>query len=155
MNKRFHFTSPAETYRADAALVWCFDDRFTLAVTKFLKRSGVVRCDSIRVAGGPKALASPDDEAARAFVLQQLRLAQQLHATERVILMAHSDCLAWGGLARFQGDVRAESEHHQEALARAAAVVRAAIPEMAVECLFADFEGVWEPKGGAHSAAAD
>ena len=154
MTKRFHFASPAETYRADAALVWCFDDRFTLAVTKFLKRTGVARTDSIRVAGGPKALASPDDEVARTFILDQLRLSRKLHATERVILIAHSDCLAWGGLARFQGDVRAESEHHQAALARAAAVVRAAIPEMTVECLFADFVGVWEPET-AHSAGSD
>lgn len=154
MTKRFHFTSPAETYRADAALVWCFDDRFTLAVTKFLKRTGVTRIDSIRVAGGPKALASPDDEAARTFVLEQLRLSRRLHATERVILIAHSDCLAWGGLARFQGDVRAESEHHQAALARAAGVVRSAIPEMRVACLFVDFEGVWEPEA-ARSAAGD
>jgi hypothetical protein len=152
--KRFHFASPAETYRADAALVWCFDDRFTLAVTKFLKRTGVAHPDSIRVAGGPKALASPDDEAARAFVLEQLRLSRKLHATERVILIAHSDCLAWGGLARFQGDVRAESEHHRAALARAAGVVRAAIPEMTVECLFADFEGVWEPEA-ARSAGSE
>lgn len=154
MIKRFHFASPAETYRADAALVWCFDDRFTLAVTKFLKRSGMARTDSIRVAGGPKALASPDDEAARAFVLEQLRLSRRLHATERVILIAHSDCLAWGGLARFQGDVRAESEHHQAALARAAEVVRSAIPDMTVECRFVDFEGVWEPEAG-RSAGGD
>jgi hypothetical protein len=154
VTKRFHFASPAENYRADAALVWCFDDRFTLAVTKFLKRNGVTRIDSIRVAGGPKALSSVDDEAARTFVLEQLRLSRKLHATERVILIAHSDCLAWGGLARFQGDPRAESEHHQAALARAAAAVRSAIPEMTVECLFADFEGVWEPEA-TRSARAD
>ncbi len=154
MTKRFHFASPAENYRADAALVWCFDDRFTLAVTKYLKRSGVARADSIRVAGGPKALASPDDDPGRAFVLEQLRLSRKLHATERVILIAHSDCLAWGGLARFQGDARAESEHHRAALARAAGVVRSAIPEMSVECLFVDFEGVWEPEA-ARSSSTD
>jgi hypothetical protein len=153
VTKRFHFASPAENYRADAALVWCFDDRFTLAVTKFLKRSGVARADSIRVAGGPKALASMDDDPGRAFVLEQLRLSRKLHATERVILIAHSDCLAWGGLARFQGDVRAESEHHQAALARAAGVVRSKIPEMSVECLFVDFEGVWEPEAARSSGA--
>jgi len=153
VTKRFHFASPTETYRADAALVWCFDDRFTLAVTKFLKRTGVARTDSIRVAGGPKALASPDDEAARIFVLEQLRLSRKLHATERVILIAHSDCLAWGGLARFQGDVSAESEHHRAALARAAGVVRSAIPEMSAECLFVDFEGVWEPEATRSTAS--
>lgn len=154
MNKRFHFNSPAETYRADAAVVWCFDDRFTLAVHKFLKRSGVARADSIRVAGGPKALAAQGDEPEKNFLLEQLRLSRKLHATERVILFAHSDCLACGGLARFKGDVIAEGEHHRVELARAAGVVRAAMPEVAVECLFINFEGVWELEIE-HSAGGD
>lgn len=153
MTKRFHLDSPAENYRADAAVIWCFDDRFTQVVQKFLKRSGMARVDSIRVAGGPKALASPDDEMERAFVLRQLLLSRKLHATERVILFAHSDCLACGGLGRFQGDTRAESEHHWQELARAAVVVRSALPEVTVECLFANFEGVWD--GAAQSAGAD
>jgi hypothetical protein len=143
MTKRFHFDSPTETYRADAAVVWCFDDRITLAVHKFLKRSGITRTDSIRVAGGPKSLAS-GGEPEKNFVLEQLRLSRKLHSTERVILFAHSDCLACGGLARFKGDAGAEREYHKAELPRAAEVVRAAIPEVVVECLFVDFEGVWE-----------
>ena len=143
MTKRFHFDSPTETYRADAAVVWCFDDRFTLAVHKFLKRSGITRADSIRVAGGPKALAS-GGEAEQNFLLEQLRLSRKVHSTERVILFAHSDCLACGGLARFKGDAGAESEYHRAELARAAGVVRAAMPEVVVEGLFVDFEGIWD-----------
>lgn len=143
MTKRFHFDSPTETYRADAAVVWCFDDRITLAVHKFLKRSGITRTDSIRVAGGPKSLAS-GGEPEKNFVLEQLRLSRKLHSTERVILFAHSDCLACGGLARFKGDAGAEREYHKAELPRAAGVVRAAIPEVVVECLFVDFEGVWD-----------
>jgi hypothetical protein len=143
MTKRFHFDSPTETYRADAAVVWCFDDRITLAVHKFLKRSGITRADSIRVAGGPKSLAS-GGEPEKNFVLEQLRLSRKLHSTERVILFAHSDCLACGGLARFKGDAGAEREYHKAELPRAAGLVRAAIPEVVVECLFVDFEGVWE-----------
>jgi Putative carbonic anhydrase len=153
MTKRFHFDSPAGWYRADAAVVWCFDDRLTTVVQKFLKRNGIARSDSIRVAGGPKALASPDDEQERTFLLQQLRLSRKLHATDRVILIAHSDCLAWGGLARFQGDAVAEREHHSQQLARAAAVVQSALPEMRVECLFVNFEGVWETDGAVSTGA--
>ncbi len=143
MTKRVLFDSPTETYRADAAVVWCFDDRITLAVHKFLKRSGITRADSIRVAGGPKSLAS-GGEPEKNFVLEQLRLSRKLHSTERVILFAHSDCLACGGLARFKGDAGAEREYHKAELPRAAGVVRAAIPEVVVECLFVDFEGVWD-----------
>ena len=152
MTKRFHFDSPAEVYRADAAVVWCFDDRFTPAVHKFLKRSRIARADSIRVAGGPKSLAS-GDEPGKSFLLEQLRLSRKLHATDRVILFGHSDCLACGGLARFKGDARAEAEYHRAELARAAGVVRSAIPEVAVECLFVNFEGVWEAEIAASGGA--
>ncbi len=38
MQKLFHFDTEGAPYRADAAVVWCFDDRFTLAVQKVLKR---------------------------------------------------------------------------------------------------------------------
>jgi hypothetical protein len=144
MTKRFHFDSPAEAYRAGAAVVWCFDDRFTLAVQKFLKRSAIGRADSIRVAGGVKPLASPGDDSERSFVLEQIRLSRKLHGTERVILVSHADCGAYGGLARFEGNTAAEREHHCGEMTRAGALIRSALPEVSVECLFVDFDGVWE-----------
>ena len=144
MVKRFHFDSPPEVYRADAAVVWCFDDRFTLAVQKFLKRTGIARADSIRVAGGAKSLASPNNESERTFVLEQLRLSRQLHGTARVMLIAHRDCGTYGGLARFNGDANAETQYHLAELERAVSAIRTAFPEITVACFFADFDGVWE-----------
>lgn len=144
MLKRFHFESPVEVYRADAAVVWCFDDRVTLMVQKFLKRIGVRQVDTIRIAGGAMALASPKDNFEQGFVIQQLRLSQKLHQTGRVILFAHRDCGAYGGSARFQGDAEAEVSFHRAELARAADIVRAALPDVTVEYYFADFDGVWE-----------
>lgn len=144
MIKRFHFDSPAEVYRADAAVVWCFDDRITLVVQKFLKRIGAQQVDTVRIAGGAMALASPKDGFERDFVIEQLRLSRKLHQTERVILIAHRDCGAYGGSARFNGDAQAETSFHGAELSRAAEVIRAALPEVSVECYFADFDGVWE-----------
>ena len=113
MQKRFHFDTEAVQYRADAAVVWCFDDRFTLTVQKFLKRNGLARLDSIRVAGGAKCLASPREESERTFLLEQLRLSRKLHGMDRVILVAHSDCGAYGGLEAFGRDPKTEAEHHR------------------------------------------
>jgi carbonic anhydrase-like protein len=143
MEKLFHFDSDAGMYRSDAAVVWCFDDRFTLAVRRFLKRRGITRLDSIRVAGGAKSLASPGGDPERSFVVDQLRLSRKLHGTARVILVLHSDCGAYGGLAAFGGDRRVEAENHRADLVRAAECVRSAIPEVEVDCIFVDFTGVW------------
>lgn len=128
---------------ADAAVVWCFDHRVDLAFSKFLKRSGVVNTDVIKVAGGARCLASPARDTDREFVLEQIRLSAQLHATRRVILMVHSDCGAYGGLAAFANDARAEAVHHEEELRRAAECVRTEVPGMDVLGYLVDFEGVW------------
>jgi carbonic anhydrase len=144
MTKVFHFDSPRGKYHCDAAIVWCFDNRFQLGVTKFLKRLGVSNSDSIRIAGGAKCLASPEHQHECEFVLEQIRKSIRLHGTELVILMLHSDCGAYGGLAgSFGRDARAEAQHHEEELRRAAECLRKAIPGIGVQAYFVDFEGVW------------
>ncbi len=144
MKKVFHFDAPRERYQCDAAIIWCFDNRFELGFRKFLKRAGVAYSDPIKIAGGAKSLASPDREGDREFVLEQIRKSMQLHGTRRVILMVHSDCGAYGGLAEgFGGDARVEAEHHRAELQRAAENLQKAIPELDVDAYFMDFEGVW------------
>jgi hypothetical protein len=145
MKKVYHFDSPREKYRCDAAILWCFDNRFELGFRKFLKRIGVFSSDPIKIAGGAKCLASPEHESDREFVLEQIRKSIQLHGTKRVILMLHSDCGAYGGLAGgFRGDTRAEAEHHHQELRCAAASLVKAIPGIDIDAYFVDFEGIWE-----------
>ena len=143
MRKIFHFDSPREKYRCDASVVSCFDNRFDTVSRKLLKRIGVVQPDAIRIAGGAKALASPEEEFHRAFVLEQIHKSIRLHGTERAILMLHSDCGAYGGLARFRGDTEAEAVHNRAELGRASEFLKAAIPSLTVECFFLNFEGAW------------
>jgi len=144
MTKVFHFDSPREKYHCDAAIVWCFDNRFNLGFSKFLKRIGVANADPIKVAGGAKCLASPELERDREFVLEQIRKSIRLHGTKLAILMLHSDCGAYGGLAGgFGGDARVEAERQDKELQLAAANLLREIPDLAVQGYFVDFEGVW------------
>jgi hypothetical protein len=149
MRKILHFDSPREKYRCDASVVSCFDNRFDAASRKLLKRIGVAQPDSIRIAGGAKALASPEEEFHRTFVLEQIHKSIRLHGTERAILMLHSDCGAYGGLAaRFRGDPATEAAHYRAELGRAAEFLKAAIPRLTVECFFLNFEGAWVVEEG-------
>lgn len=143
MRKVLHFDSPREHYHCDAAVLWCYDHRFDLAFRKLLKRTGVTRSDQIRLAGGAKCLATPDQASEREFVLEQIRKSMRLHGTDCVVLMVHTDCGAYGGLPAFGGDAQAEARHHVEELGRAADCLRQALPELSVACYYVDFEGVW------------
>ena len=149
MRKILHFDSPREKYHCDASVVGCFDNRFEAVSRKLLKRIGVVQPDPIKIAGGAKSLASPDEEFHRSFVMDQIHKSIRLHGTRRVILTLHSDCGAYGGLAHFQGDIQAETEHHRDELKRAAAFLKEAIPGLVVDCFYLNFEGAWTYKEAA------
>jgi carbonic anhydrase len=143
MEKVFHFDSPRDKYRCDAAVVWCFDSRFHLVMNKFLKRLGIEYSDPIEIAGGAKSLASPDHDLDREFVLEQVQDSIRLHGTKLVILMVHSDCGAYGGLAAFGGDAKVEAQRQEAQLRLAAETLLKAVPGITVQAYFVDFEGVW------------
>jgi carbonic anhydrase len=144
MRKVFHFDSPPEPYVADAAVLCCFDYRISRAVRKFLTKQGIERADMIVVAGGAKTLASPRNDFEQDFILEQVRMSIRLHQTKRVLVMSHSDCATYGGLAHFKGDREAEADHHRGELLRAGELLTSHFPGISVEPYFVKFDGIWE-----------
>ena len=144
MRKIFHFDSPADPYIADAAVLCCFDARINQVVRKFLRKQGIERPDMIIVAGGAKTLASPRNDFEQDFILEQVRMSIRLHKTRRVLVMSHSDCATYGGLAHFKGDQAAEAEHHRTELHRAAELLTSNFPGISAEPYFVRFDGIWE-----------
>ena len=150
MRKVFHFDSPADPYVADAAVLCCFDHRIGTAVHKFLKKQAIARADMIVVAGGAKTLASPRNDFERDFILEQVRMSIRLHQTKRVLVMSHSDCATYGGLAHFKGDRQAEADHYRSELLRAGELLTSNFPGISVEPYFVKFDGIWEVSGADH-----
>jgi len=149
MKRVLHFHSAAKEYHCDALVVACFDHRFDRVLRKFLRSIRVHNPDVVIVAGGAKSLSSPEHESDRDFILAQVGKSTRLHGTDRVILMLHSDCGAYGGLHKqFDGDGAKEVAHHRDELRRAYGVLRGAFPEVTVECYFVDFGGVWQLESG-------
>lgn len=134
MEKVLHFDAPQEVYQADACVISCFDARFDLTMRKFLKRRGIATYDHVKIPGSAKALADPECPGDRDFVLRMVRTSMRLHRPERALLLGHNDCGAYPGVA--PAVVAAD-------LVRAAQVLLAAEPSLAVECYFADFDGVY------------
>jgi hypothetical protein len=134
MQKLFHFDCPREVYQADACVISCFDARFDQAVRKFLKRRGVALYDQIKIPGSAKALAAPEAEGDRDFVLRMVRTSLRLHRPGRILLFAHNDCGAYPGVPA--GVVAAD-------VVKAAGVLRAAEPALPCETFFCDFDGIY------------
>jgi len=128
VKKVFHFDSPTEKYHADACVVSCYDARFELATRKFLKKHGIWMTDPL---------------SARSFALGQVRTSMQLHGTNRLLLMIHSDCGAYGGLQAFGRDEEREALNQEAELRNAAEFLNGNLPSVVVECYFLRFNGIW------------
>jgi carbonic anhydrase len=138
------FASPRGPYRSDAVVLACFDARFDLALRKLLRRLAFQNPDVIRVAGGPRALAS-GTPLERAAALEQLRVSRRLHGAGRALLVGHSDCGAYGGgLAQaFDGDAERERAFHRHELGQALETMQTTLGAFEVTTCFIDFEHAW------------
>jgi hypothetical protein len=121
----------------------CFDARIRAVTDDLLRRQLIDRPDMIVVAGGALRLASPRNSFDRDFILQQIGLGIQLHQAKRLLLMSHSDCATYGGLASFNHNANKEREHHRQQLCSASAIAQAAFPALAIDRLFITFDGVF------------
>lgn len=136
-----HVKVCAKHYEADAAIVWCFDYRFSPALKHYITEHKIKRYDLICVAGGAKNVSSPERASDRAFLLGQLKKSIQLHQAREIVLMTHSDCGAYGGAARFGNDSRREAAFHRSELHKAKRTLRSArgLKKIPVAAVFADF----------------
>jgi hypothetical protein len=135
MRKVLHFDSPQEVYTADACVISCFDARFETAIRKFLKRSGIQVFDHVKIPGSAKALAAPECDGDRDFVLRMVGTSIRLHTPPRLLMLAHNDCGAYPGVP---------IEVVTADLLKGAEVLRDAIPGLPVTCYFSDFDGIYE-----------
>ena len=81
-----------------------------------------------------QALAAPEAETDRDFVLGMVRTSIRLHKPQRMLILGHNDCGAYPG---------AEPEVVAADVVKAAEIVRAAGLGLRVECYFCDFDGVY------------
>lgn len=144
MEKLFIFESSKNHYNSDACIIWCYDDRFSKALLAFTDNCGIKNYDLVKIAGGAKSLASPQDFSEREFVLKQIQTSIKLHGTKKVILMNHADCGAYGGSKNFKNDEIVERKTHEDELKKAEIFLKDNLPSgIKIEKVFACFNEVY------------
>lgn len=143
----FRISTNLEHYTAEAFTLRCFDDRYWKAFKAFLKSQGICRIDPESVAGGAKALASPEKEGDCDFLLREIQKSIALHHTPKIMIFTHQDCGAYGGASRFENDEEQEFAFHCVEHARARKALALRFPNLAVESYFINAQGVIRTDG--------
>lgn len=119
-------------------VISCIDYRFRARVAQWIKDTLGDQADLVAIAGASKAIL---DEASRATVLHQLEIAVKLHGIERVHILDHMDCGAYGGYTVHVGQ-EAETQFHAGQCGLAAGVIAAHFPQMIVASYIVNFDHV-------------
>ncbi len=90
------FESRRDHYKAEATVIWCNDDRFTLALQVLAEKMGWQKYDLIKVDGGVKDLAADDFTSATEYLLDQIGKSLKQHQSPTIFLMTHYHCGTYG-----------------------------------------------------------
>ena len=150
MKQVIKFKSDEEHYKADACVVWCFDDRFTGLLGE-LNKFGWKNVDLVKVAGGAKGLAEEifggvNEAPGVRFIEDQILKSIKLHNTKLIILMIHRDCGAYGDLFKTHKD---PVDYLKNQLRTAGKNLKVFLAlenyyDVKIMTVFADFDGLWE-----------
>jgi carbonic anhydrase len=116
-----------------AVVVSCMDYRIQSAVMRFASHNFEDGFDYLSMAGGPKRIT---DVITRSRVMDQLKLAKELHGVRKVLLIGHQDCGAYGGSEAF-GELSSEVSRVVADMMTAKQLIKAAFRYEGVEVYLA------------------
>ena len=116
-------------HQAEAIIVTCIDFRLQEAINKWLAEHFAPKTfDRVALAGGVKNLEA---------ILGQIDIAYQLHHINKVVLINHEDCGAYG--------VVGTPAKHAEDLSAAKAKIKVVYPDLEVATYYLHLDGTVEP----------
>lgn len=107
----------------EALVLTCIDFRFQDKLKNALLRLKIEKYDLLALAGGAKNLASPTKAIYQKTVLDNIKLALDLHKIKIVILCNHIDCGAYGG-SKSHKNLREETAFHKSELKKAEELIK-------------------------------
>ena len=122
-----------------AALIRCIDSRLNRDINSFLELNGLVNdCDIISNAGAAQDIVKHPD----GNVMKQLNISVTKHRIQKVIIVHHLDCAAYGGDAAF-ASAEEQIAKFKEEMNLAKEIILAKFPDLQVELALAKPAAGW------------
>ena len=123
------------SHQAQAIAVTCIDFRFRKALQDFFENElNLYAVDHMAQGGGAKKIV--EEGPVREWTFENFDIAFGKHAVNRVILINHQDCGAYGGSSAFNG-LEDEIAKQEIQLRHAVSVVQSKYPDKQVEAYLA------------------
>ncbi|MDD5489884.1 MAG: hypothetical protein PHP25_04375 [Candidatus Moranbacteria bacterium] len=105
-------------HSCEAVVLACIDFRFWKETMKFVEEElGINTYDFPKMPGAAKAI--NDCQSETDVPLQCIGVPCDLHHAQKIVIINHADCGAYGGSAEFNGDLEAEQKFHEGELKKA------------------------------------
>jgi len=99
-------------HSCEAVVLACIDFRFWKETIKFVEEElGIKTYDFPKMPGASKAINDCQNEVD--VPMKCIGVPCDLHHAEKIVIVNHADCGAYGDSAQFKGDVEAEQKFHE------------------------------------------
>jgi len=122
-------------HKCEAVVLSCIDFRFWKETVEFVENElNIKTFDFPSLPGSAKAINESNDET---FVFGCISVPVELHRAEKIVIINHQDCGAYGGSAKWNGDEKAEQEFHENELKKAKDKILAKYPDKEIVLIYA------------------
>jgi carbonic anhydrase len=123
-------------HSCEAVVLCCIDFRFWKETMKFVEEElGIKTYDFPKLPGAAKAI--NDCQSETNVSMECIGVPCNLHHVEKIIIVNHADCGAYGGSKQFNGDSDAEQKFHEEQLRMAKEKILKYYPSKGVVLVYA------------------
>lgn len=117
----------------------CIDFRLIDKTNDFIENTyGKDNYDIVSVAGSSKNI-SDNDEAIKNYLLKQIEISHNLHHSNRVVLIHHSDCGAYKASYKFESE-EDEKKKQLEDMDKTEKIIKEKFSDMTVEKIWAQMK---------------
>lgn len=123
-----------DVHACEAAVLTCIDFRFWKETVEFVELElGIRNFDFPSLPGSAKAINESNGED---LAMSCISVPVNLHHAQKIVIINHQDCGAYGGSEKFSGSDEEEQKFHEEELKKAKEKILAKYPDKEIILIY-------------------